>query len=101
MADLSRAYIDGFQTSTGNKVIKGGWGYASVVAMAKHWPGGGTLEGGRDSHYNYGKYAVYPTHNFQEEMQGFINGAFKLAGPTKKAGSVMTFYNISYGQDPS
>lgn len=101
VADLSRAYIDGFQTSTGNKVIKDGWGYASVVAMAKHWPGGGTLEGGRDSHYNYGKYAVYPTHNFQEEMQGFIDGAFKLAGPTKKAGSVMTFYNISYGQDPS
>lgn len=101
VAVLGRAYIDGFQTSSGDKMIKDGWGYESVVAMAKHWPGGGTLEGGRDSHYNYGKYAVYPTKNFQGEMKGFLDGAFKLDGPTKEAGSVMTFYNISYGQDPS
>ena len=64
VADLGRAYIDGFQTSTGDAEIKDGWGYNSVVAMAKHWPGGGTLEGGRDSHYNYGKYAVYPNKGF-------------------------------------
>lgn len=102
VADLSRAYIDGFQKTTDkDKVIANGWGYQSVVAMAKHWPGGGTLEGGRDSHYNYGKYAVYPTKNFEQEMEGFTKGAFNLNGPTKTAGSVMTFYNISTGIDPS
>ena len=59
-ADMARAYIDGFQTSTGRKMISGGWGYESVNTMVKHWPGGGSGEGGRDAHYAYGKYAVYP-----------------------------------------
>ena len=102
VADLSKAYVDGFQTtSVKGKMLKDGWGYESVVCMAKHWPGGGPVEGGRDSHYNYGKYAVYPTGNFNLAMNGFLNGAFRLDGPTKKAGSVMTFYNVSYNQDPS
>ena len=102
VADMGKAYIDGFQTTTDkDKLIADGWGYQSVVAMAKHWPGGGTLEGGRDSHYNYGKYAVYPTKNFELQMEGFTKGAFHLNGPTKTAGSIMTFYNISKGIDPS
>lgn len=58
--DMARAYVDGFQTSTGASEITGGWGYRSVNAMVKHWPGGGSGEGGRDAHYGYGKYAVYP-----------------------------------------
>lgn len=99
--DLARAYIDGFQTSTGKKATKGGWGYESVVAMAKHWPGGGPVEGGRDSHYNYGKYAVYPGNGFATQLRPFLEGAFKLNGSTQTAGSVMTFYNVSFGQDPS
>lgn len=101
VADLSRAYIDGFQTSTDKDEIADGWGYQSVVTMAKHWPGGGTTEAGRDSHYNYGKYGVYPTGGFDRQMEGFTKGAFKLDGPTKQAGSVMSFYNISWGIDPS
>jgi len=47
-ADMARAYIDGFQTSPDTNEISSGWGYASVNAMAKHWPGGGAGEGGRD-----------------------------------------------------
>lgn len=39
--DMARAYVDGFQTSTGDAEIADGWGYNSVNAMAKHWPGGG------------------------------------------------------------
>ncbi len=54
--DMARAYIDGFQTSTGDKQITNGWGYKSVNAMVKHWPGGGTGEGGRDSLVEYFKY---------------------------------------------
>ena len=37
---MAEAYIDGFQTSSIEKKIKMGWGYESVNAMAKHWPGG-------------------------------------------------------------
>ena len=50
-ADMARAYVDGFQTSLGDKAISGGWGYTSVNTMIKHWPGGGPEEGGRDAHF--------------------------------------------------
>lgn len=98
-ADMARAYVDGFQTSTGNAEIKNGWGFHSVNAMVKHWPGGGPEEGGRDGHFAYGKFAVYPGNNFQTQLTPFIDGAFKLDGKTKKAAAVMPYYTISYDQD--
>ncbi|WP_237563670.1 glycoside hydrolase family 3 protein [Halalkalibacter okhensis] len=98
--DMGRAYIDGFQTSTGEKEVSEGWGYESVNAMVKHWPGGGSGEGGRDAHFGYGKYAVYPGDNFQTHLIPFLEGAFKLEGKTKKASAVMPYYTISYDQDP-
>ena len=94
--DMARAYVDGFQTSEG-----GGWGLQSVNAMVKHWPSGGPEEGGRDAHFNYGKYAVYPGNNFQDHLKAFTEGAFKLEGGTGKASAVMPYYTISYGVDPS
>ncbi|MEQ1588332.1 MAG: glycoside hydrolase family 3 N-terminal domain-containing protein [Cyclobacteriaceae bacterium] len=97
--DIGRAYIDGFQTSTGDKEIADGWGYESVNAMVKHWPGGGSGEGGRDAHYGVGKYAVYPGNNFAEHMIPFTEGAFKLKGKTGMASAVMPYYTISYNQD--
>ncbi|GAB4023785.1 glycoside hydrolase family 3 protein [Spirosoma koreense] len=97
--DMARAYIDGFQTSVGAYEITGGWGYYSVNAMVKHWPGGGSGEGGRDAHYGYGKYAVYPGKNFQTHFLPFINGAFKLGGKTGMASAVMPYYTISFDQD--
>ncbi len=97
--DMGRAYIDGFQTSTGAKEIAGGWGYSSVNAMVKHWPGGGSGEGGRDAHYGFGKYAVYPGNNFKQHFIPFTEGAFKLNGKTKMASAVMPYYTISYNQD--
>ncbi len=57
----------------------------------KGWPGGGPEEGGRDAHFAYGKFAVYPGNNFQTQLTPFINGAFKLAGKTKKAAAVMPY----------
>lgn len=97
--DMARAYIDGFQTSMGEKEIADGWGYNSVNAMVKHWPGGGSGEGGRDAHYGYGKYAVYPGKNFTQHFVPFTEGAFKLKGKTGKASAVMPYYTISYKQD--
>jgi beta-glucosidase len=91
--DLARAYVDGFQSTNG-----GDWGMESVNAMVKHWPGGGPEEGGRDGHFGYGAYAVYPGKNIKDHMQPFTEGAFKLDGPTKMAAAVMPYYTISTGE---
>ncbi|MBQ3883074.1 MAG: glycoside hydrolase family 3 C-terminal domain-containing protein [Bacteroidales bacterium] len=99
--DLARAYVDGFQTSEGEDVIKDGWGFGSVNAMVKHWPSGGPEEGGRDAHFNFGKYAVYPGNNFEMHLRPFVEGAFNLDGGTGSASAVMPYYTISYGIDPS
>lgn len=100
-ADMARAYVDGFQTSTGDAEIEGGWGYESVNAMIKHWPSGGPEEGGRDAHYSYGKYAVYPGGAFSTQIKPFTEGALKLNGPTGSASAVMPYYTISNAIDPS
>lgn len=97
--DMARAYIDGFQTSYGKDEIKDGWGYKSVNAMVKHWPSGGAEEGGRDGHWAYGKFAVYPGNNLQQHIDPFVNGAFKLKGKTGKASAVMPYYTITFDQD--
>ena len=94
--DMTRAYCDGFQTTKGSK---DGWGKDSVNTMVKHFPGGGMGEGGRDAHYAYGKYAVYPGGNFAEHLKPFTDGAFALPGKTGKASAVMPYYTISYGVD--
>ena len=97
--DMARAYVDGFQTSEGEQEIEDGWGFDSVNAMVKHWPGGGSGEGGRDAHYACGKYAVYPGNNFEEHLKPFVDGAFQLEGKTSKASAVMPYYTISFNQD--
>ena len=100
-ADMTRAYIDGFQTSYGSDVIADGWGKMSVNCMVKHWPGGGAGEAGRDAHLAFGKYAVFPGENLDTNIFVFNHGAFKLDGPTKSASAVMPYYTITYNQDPS
>ncbi|WP_159888621.1 glycoside hydrolase family 3 protein [Paenibacillus puerhi] len=97
--DMAQAYIDGFQTSEDEREIEGGWGYDSVNAMVKHWPGGGSGEGGRDAHFGYGKFAVYPGGNFDEHLKPFTEGAFQLKGGTGAASAVMPYYTISWNQD--
>lgn len=100
VTDLTRAYCDGFQTSDEkDEVEKGsGWGRKSVNTMVKHWPGGGSGEGGRDAHYGNGKFAVYPGNCSPLHKQPFLNGAFQLEGKTGKASAVMPYYTISYNQ---
>ena len=93
--EMARAYVDGFQSSGAD----GDWGAESVNAMVKHWPSGGPEEGGRDGHFAYGKFAVYPGGHFNTHLRPFIDGAFKLNGKTSKASAVMPYYTISYNQD--
>lgn len=99
--DMAKSYCDALQSTYDSNGRDLGWGVESVNAMVKHWPGGGTGEGGRDAHYCYGKYAVYPGNNFDEHLKPFIEGAYKLSGKTKKASATMPYYTISYNQDPN
>lgn len=94
--DLARAYCEGFQSS---EEAQGGWGMHSVNAMVKHWPGGGPEEGGRDGHFGYGKFAVYPGNRFDDHLLPFTEGAFKLNNGTGKASAVMPYYTISHNQN--
>ncbi|KIL93059.1 hypothetical protein FAVG1_03035 [Fusarium avenaceum] len=48
-------YIKGFQ---GDKI-----GPNSVIATTKHFPGGGAMENGEDSHFPWGKNQTYPGNN--------------------------------------
>lgn len=94
---MAEAYCDGFQTTKST----GTWGSESVNAMVKHWPGGGSGEGGRDAHFGFGKYAVYPGNNFKEHLRPFTEGAFNLKHGTQAASALMPYYTISYDQDLS
>ncbi|MBR3769333.1 MAG: glycoside hydrolase family 3 C-terminal domain-containing protein [Lachnospiraceae bacterium] len=96
VTEFGKAFCDGIQTTENSET---GWGAQSVCAMAKHWPGGGTGEAGRDAHYSFGKYAVYPGENFEEHLKPFLEGAFQLEGKTKKAGAIMPYYTVSWGID--
>lgn len=96
--DFAEAYCDGFQTSTGKSALYGAWGMQSVNAMAKHWPGGGPCESGRDAHYGRGKFAVYPNNNLALQKIPFLEGAFCLKNGTGSASAVMPYYTISLGQ---
>lgn len=98
-ADMARAYVDGFQYSESSQVVEDGWGYQSVNAMVKHWPGGGAQEGGRDAHYAFGSYAVFPGDNLEDHLKPFVDGAFDLEGETGSASAVMPYYTISLNQD--
>ncbi len=93
---LGRAYCDGLQTTGGSG---DGWGNDSVCAMAKHWPGGGPCEGGRDAHYPFGQYAVYPGGKLKDHLRPFTEGVFQLNGPTGCTAAVMPYYTVSWGID--
>lgn len=98
VTDMAEAYCDGFQTSEGDAALYGAWGLQSVNAMAKHWPGGGPCEAGRDAHYGRGQYAVYPNNNMKLQKKSFLEGAFKLKNGTEKAAAIMPYYTVAYGQ---
>ncbi|KAF3058148.1 putative beta-glucosidase C [Daldinia childiae] len=62
-AALLTAYIKGFQ---GEK-----FGSTSVSTVTKHFPGGGPMENGEDSHFTYGKNETYPGNNFNHHLIPF------------------------------
>lgn len=60
---LGVAYIAGMQ---GRQL-----GTGSVACTAKHFPGGGTVKGGEDSHFPYGAEQVYPSQSQEAHLQPF------------------------------
>ncbi|MBP3683347.1 MAG: glycoside hydrolase family 3 protein [Oscillospiraceae bacterium] len=96
VADMGRAYCDGFQTDPES----GGWGSGSVATMAKHWPGGGPCEAGRDAHYAFGKFAVHPGGCQAQHLHPFREGVFQLKGATKKTAFIMPYYTVTGSLDP-
>ncbi|KPM38251.1 putative beta-glucosidase C [Neonectria ditissima] len=62
-SELLVSYIKGFQ---GDKI-----GPYSVSTVTKHFPGGGPLQDGEDSHFTYGKNQTYPGNNFEHFLIPF------------------------------
>ncbi|MBO4889110.1 MAG: glycoside hydrolase family 3 C-terminal domain-containing protein [Firmicutes bacterium] len=99
--DMVRAFCDGLQSTYDDEGNDLGWGKDSMTAMAKHWTGEGSCEGGREAHVDGGKYAVYPNNNFEALMIPFVDGAFKLKGKTGSAQAIMSSYSAAYTDDGS
>ncbi len=77
-----RAYLAGLQ---GERL-----GAASVAAVAKHFPGGGPVRAGEDSHFPYGSDQVYSGH-FAEHLEPF------LAAVELEAAGLMPYYSKPVG----
>lgn len=97
--DMTRALIDGIQSTYDDNGDDEGWGSSSLVAMVKHWPAEAPGEGGREGHKDGGKFAVYPGDNFEALTIPFVDGAFKLDGKTGCSGEIMTSYTIAWSED--
>lgn len=62
-SELLVAYIEGFQGEE--------FGSRSVTTVTKHFPGGGPMENGEDSHFTHGKNQTYPGNNFDHHLIPF------------------------------
>lgn len=99
--DMAQAYVDGSQSTYSSSGQDLGWGSDSINAMIKHFPGDGAGEGGRESHKDAGKYAVYPGNNFAGHLIPFTQGGLNLKGKTKAATAIMMSYSIGINADGS
>ncbi|MDF2595110.1 MAG: glycoside hydrolase family 3 protein, partial [Clostridia bacterium] len=101
-ADMTEAYVQGFQGTFNNGESLLGWGKDSVNAMIKHWPGGGGGEAGRDAHNDLGKYAVFAGNNFDAHVIPFVDGGLQgTIADTTMASAVMPYYTINFNVDPT
>ncbi|KAM5349148.1 hypothetical protein ACJ41O_008971 [Fusarium nematophilum] len=64
-SELIVEYIKGFQGEGSNL------GPYAVTTVTKHFPGGGPMENGEDSHFAYGKNQTYPGNNFDYHLRPF------------------------------
>lgn len=91
--EMAAAYISGFQNTFDEDGNNLGWGDSSVATTTKHFPGDGSGEGGRESHTDIGKYAVYPGDNEAGTYEPFLSALDSSA--------VMLSYSIGIASDGS
>ncbi|KAI9149942.1 putative beta-glucosidase C [Paramyrothecium foliicola] len=65
----------------------------SVIATAKHFPGGGPMENGEDSHFAWGKNQTYPGNNREHHLIPF------KAAIAAGAAQIMPYYSRPIGTD--
>ncbi|KAK6866098.1 hypothetical protein PG995_002626 [Apiospora arundinis] len=84
-AEMLSAYILGLQGET--------FGPDSITTVTKHFPGGGPMENGEDSHFAYGKNQTYPGKNLEYHLIPF------KAAIAVGARQMMPYYSRPIGLD--
>jgi len=83
--EMVSAYIKGLQ---GDEI-----GPRSVTTVTKHFPGGGAVQDGEDSHFEHGQNATYPGNNLEYHLIPF-KAAFKAG-----ARQIMPYYSRPVGTE--
>lgn len=100
--DIAEAFISGLQSTYSDSGEDLGWGADSVMAVVKHYVGGGADEQGGDDHNNPGKYSTFPNNNYEAHLIPFHDGAFNLThSSTGSVAGLMTAYTATYSPDGS
>lgn len=99
--DMTNATTSAYQSTYDENGNDLGWGSESIIGMIKHYPGDGSGESGRESHNDYGKYAVYPGNAFATHLIAFFDGGLHLDSATGEAAAVMPSYSIAWSEDES
>ena len=97
--DMANAVTGAYQSTYDEEGNDLGWGEDSLNTTVKHFPGDGMGEGGRESHKDYGKFAVYPGDNFEAHLIPYFDGAFDLDSLTGVASGIMTSFSIAYDEN--
>jgi beta-glucosidase len=84
-AKMMTAIVLGFQ---GEKLYSG-----SVALTTKHFPGGGSGEGGQDPHFDWGKKGIYPGGMFDRNLIPF------KAAIDAGTSSIMPYYSLPSGTE--
>ncbi|MDR7678629.1 glycoside hydrolase family 3 protein [Lactiplantibacillus plantarum] len=90
-AEMASALISGLQVTPD----RDDWGDESISTITKHWPGGGVIEGGRDAHFGYGKFGVYPGGNQGYQLKPFEAAIDSNKREVDRTAGIMPYYSIS------
>lgn len=100
--DIAEAFISGLQSTFSDSGEDQGWGSDSVMAVVKHYVGGGADEQGGDDHNLPGKYSTFPNNNYEAHLIPFHDGAFHLThSSTGSVAGLMTAYTATFSPDGS
>lgn len=96
--DMAVAFLNAMQSTYDEDGNDLGWGNQSLNSQAKHFPGDGPGESGRESHNFSGAYAVYPGDALYTHLLVF-RALMNLPGLTGQASGIMPSYSIAIDED--